>query len=51
VDFREGERQRAKEWRRKYPNKARAQKEKARTANYHRPFAAIDAEGQNLPRR
>jgi hypothetical protein len=47
VDFREGERQRAKEWRRKYPNKARAQKAKARTANYPRPFVAVDAEGQN----
>ena len=47
MDFREGERQRAKEWRRKYPNKARAQKAKARTANYHRPFVAVDAEGQN----
>ena len=43
------ERQRAREWRRKYPDKARAQKRKARSENYHRPFVAIDAEGQNYP--
>jgi len=47
--FRESERQRAKEWRRKYPDKARAQKRAARSANYHRPFVAIDSEGQDYP--
>jgi hypothetical protein len=47
--FRESERQRARERRRKYPDEARAQKKKARAKNYHRPFVAIDAEGQNYP--
>jgi hypothetical protein len=47
--FRESERQRAREWRRKYPDKTRAQKRAARSANYHRPFVAIDSEGQNYP--
>ena len=47
--FREAERQRVRVWRRKYPDKARAQKRKARAENYHRPFVAIDAEGQNYP--
>ena len=47
--FREAERQRVREWRRKHPDKARAQKTKARAANYHRPFVAIDTEGQNYP--
>jgi hypothetical protein len=45
--FREAERQRAREWRRNHPEKARAQKRKARSENYHRPFVAIDSEGQN----
>ena len=49
VGFREGERQRAREWRRNHPEKAKAQKKKARAENYHRPFVAIDAEGQNYP--
>ena len=31
------------------PDKTRAQKQKARSANYHRPFVAIDSEGQNYP--
>ena len=35
--FREGERQRVKEWRRRNPDKARAQKRAARSADYHRP--------------
>jgi hypothetical protein len=45
--FREAERQRAREWRRNHPEKTRAQKRKARSENYHRPFVAIDSEGQN----
>src|SRR5271166_4623734 len=45
--FREGERQRAREWRLKNRDKTRAQKRKARSANYHRPFVAIDSEGQD----
>ena len=49
MGFREGERQRAREWRRNHPEKAKAQKKKARAENYHRPFVAIDAEGQNYP--
>ena len=47
--FRETERKRAREWRRKRPDKVKAQKKKARAENYHRPFVAIDAEGQNYP--
>jgi hypothetical protein len=47
--FRENERQRAREWRRNHPDKAHAQKARARAANYHRPFVAIDSEGQNYP--
>ena len=31
------------------PDKTRAQKRKGRSANYHRPFVAIDSEGQNYP--
>lgn len=45
--FRETERQRVRGWRRNHPDKARAQKRAARWANYHRPFVAIDSEGQN----
>jgi hypothetical protein len=29
------------------PDKAKAQKKKARLKNYNRPFVAIDSEGQN----
>ena len=47
--FRESESERVSEWRRNNPDKARAQKAKARAANYHRPFVAIDTEGQNYP--
>ena len=47
--FRESERQRVREWRRKNPDKTRAQKQAARSANYHRPFVAIDSEGQAYP--
>jgi hypothetical protein len=47
--FREGERQRTKKWRSECPEKARAQRKKAREENYHRPLVAIDAEGQNYP--
>jgi hypothetical protein len=47
--FREAERRRAREWRRTHPEKAKAQKRKARSENYHRPVFAIDAEGQNYP--
>jgi hypothetical protein len=47
--FREAERQRAKESRRKNPDRARARKRAARTANYHRPYVAVDAEGQEYP--
>ncbi len=47
--FREKERERVKEWRLKNPDKTRAQKQAARSANYHRPFVAIDSEGQNYP--
>jgi hypothetical protein len=47
--FREAERQRARERRRKYPDEARAQKKKARAKNYHRPFVPVDAEGQGYP--
>ena len=49
VAFREVERERAREWRRKNPDKTRAQKNKARSINYHRPFVAIDSEGQDYP--
>jgi hypothetical protein len=45
--FRESERQRVKEWRRKCPDMARAQKKKARAENYHRPIVAVDSEGQS----
>jgi hypothetical protein len=45
--YREAERERVREWRRKCPDKAKAQKKKARAENYHRPFVAIDSEGQN----
>ena len=45
--YREAECERVREWRRKYPDKAKAQKKKARAENYHRPIVAIDAEGQN----
>jgi hypothetical protein len=47
--FRESESQRVREWRRQNPDKARAQKTKARAANYNRPFVAIDSEGQDYP--
>jgi hypothetical protein len=47
--FRESERQRARTRRRKYPDKVKAQKKKARAKNYHRPFVPIDAEGQRYP--
>ena len=47
--FRESESQRAREWRRNNRDKTRAQKTKARAANYNRPFVAIDSEGQNYP--
>jgi hypothetical protein len=47
--FRESERERVKEWRQNNPDKRRAQKTKARAANYHRPFVAIDSEGQDYP--
>jgi hypothetical protein len=47
--FRQQERERVKKWRRESPEKTRAQKRKTRSANYHRPFVAIDSEGQNYP--
>lgn len=47
--FREAERERARESRRKYPDIARAQRKKARAKNYHRPFVSIDSEGQSYP--
>jgi hypothetical protein len=47
--FRQAERERARDWRRNYPDKAKAQKKKERSANYHRPFLAVDSEGQNYP--
>jgi len=47
--FRESERQRVRRWRRNKPDKARDQKRKAHSANYHRPFVAIDSEGQTYP--
>jgi hypothetical protein len=47
--FREKERERVKKWRLENRDKTRAQKRKARSANYHRPFVAIDSEGQNYP--
>jgi hypothetical protein len=40
---------RVREWRRKCPEKAKAQKRKARAENYHRPIISIDAEGQEYP--
>jgi hypothetical protein len=46
--FRERERQRVKAWRQNCPDKAKAQKAKARSANYHRPFVGIDSEGGNI---
>src|SRR5271166_2433080 len=45
--FREKERERVKAWRLQNRDKTRAQKQKARSVNYHRPFVAIDSEGQN----
>jgi hypothetical protein len=45
--FREKERERVKAWRLQNCDKTRAQKRKARSANYHRPFVAIDSEGQS----
>jgi hypothetical protein len=47
--FREAERQRVGKWRRTCPDKAKAQKKKARAKNYHRPFVPVDAEGQGYP--
>jgi hypothetical protein len=47
--FRKNERQRVKEWRLKNRDKTRAQRSRARAANYHRPFVAIDSEGQDYP--
>ena len=47
--FREGERARVAAWRAGNREKVRAQKQKARAANYNRPFVAIDSEGQNYP--
>jgi hypothetical protein len=47
--FREKERERVKAWRLQNRDKTRAQKRKARSADYHRPFVAIDSEGQNYP--
>jgi hypothetical protein len=47
--FREKERKRARDWRRNNPAKIRNQKAKSRAANYHRPFVAIDSEGQDYP--
>src|SRR5208282_4477986 len=47
--FRESERERVKEWRLNNRDKTRAQKREARFANYHRPFVAIDSEGQDYP--
>ena len=47
--FREKKRERVKEWRLNNRDKTRARKRKARSANYHRPFVAIDSEGQNYP--
>jgi hypothetical protein len=40
---------RVREWHRKCPEKAKAQKRKARAENYHRPIISIDAEGQEYP--
>jgi hypothetical protein len=45
--LREKERERVKAWRLQNRDKTRAQKQKARSANYHRPFVAIDSEGQD----
>jgi hypothetical protein len=47
--LREADRQRARKWRHDHPEKAKAQRRKAREKNYHRPFAAVDAEGQGYP--
>ena len=47
--FREKERERVKAWRLQNRDKTRAQKQKARSVKYHRPFVAIDSEGQNYP--
>ena len=47
--FREKERERVKAWRLQNRDKTRAQKQKARSANYHRQFVAIDSEGQDYP--
>jgi hypothetical protein len=48
-DFREQERERVKEWRLKNRDKTRAQKRKARSVKYHRPFVSINSEGQTYP--
>jgi hypothetical protein len=47
--FRAAERERVREWRRTHCEKAKAQKRKARSKNYNRPFVAIDSEGQDYP--
>jgi hypothetical protein len=47
--FRETERARVTAWRAANREKVRAQKQRARNANYNRPFVAIDSEGQNYP--
>lgn len=49
IVFRQAERARAAAWRTNNRAKVRAQKQKARAANYNRPFVAIDSEGQNYP--
>jgi hypothetical protein len=49
VAFRDSERARVAAWRAGNREKVRAQRQKARAANYYRPFVAIDSEGQNYP--
>jgi hypothetical protein len=46
---REEEAARVAEWRKANPDKARTQAEARGNRNYHRPFVAIDAEGQDFP--
>src|ERR1700730_5395219 len=47
---RETERARTAAWKDANPDKLKAQKTRASDRAYHRPFIAIDAEGQDFPR-
>jgi len=46
---REAERERTRNWKRANPDKVKEQKRRELDCDYHRPFVAIDAEGQDYP--